>query len=211
MFNAQPFPHFFELNPLSEPDRLCLIEFCDKTKFRKIEGGAYIKFFHECEDAQVKNILKSLKQRAKFIFEANFKNYLPEKIYEIAKIDKHKENFKFQISEYGPFINIVPKGSFINAHRDGYQNLLICIFYFGTTQNDESQTTSLLDGNAIIRTYGLDPKGDEDFSDINRVNYGKTRNAALYFYNSETAYHMVDHPIEADRIIVMMSLEITKC
>jgi hypothetical protein len=211
MYKTQPFPHLFERNPLLESERLQLIKFCDKTKFRKVEGGAYIKFLHECEDCQIQNILKLLSNKAKTIFETHFKEFLSDKILEIASRDKLNQDFKYQISKYGPFINIVPKGNFINAHRDGYKNLMICIFYFGTTDNKESQTTSLLDGNTILNTYGEDPTGDEDFSNINRVNYGKTKNSAMYFFNSETAYHMVDLPIEADRIIVMMSLEITVC
>jgi len=69
----------------------------------------------------------------------------------------------------------------------------------------------LLDCNEILNKYGIAPKEDEDFSNINRVKYGKTKNSALYFFNSETVYHMVDLPIEADSIIVMMSLEIKVC
>lgn len=211
MYKEQPFPHIFERNPLSESERLTLIKFCDKTKFRKIEGGAFIKFIHECEDSQIQSILESLSNKAINIYETYFKKFLSEKIFEIEIKDKLKRDFKYQISKYGPFINIVPKGNFINAHRDGYKNVMICIFYFGTTDNKESQTTSLLDGNAILNKYGKDLKEVEDFSNIKRVNYGKTKNSALYFFNSETAYHMVDLPIEADRIIVMMSLEITVC
>ena len=211
IYKTEPFPHFFEHNPISEPERLQLIKFCDKTKFRKIEGGAYIKFINEIDDFHIKNILESLRIRARKRFEANFKKYLPDKIDEIAKTENLDKNFKFEMFDYGPFINIVPKGTFSNAHRDGYKNMLISIFYFGTTENNETQTTTLLHGQEILLNHGAEPKGDEDFSKIERLNYGQTKNAALYFYNSETAFHMVDFPIEADRIIVMMGIEISVC
>ena len=74
MYKAQPFTYIFERNPLFESERLQLIKFCDKTKFRKVEG-AYIKFLHECEDSQIQNILESLSNKAKLFSKLISKNF----------------------------------------------------------------------------------------------------------------------------------------
>lgn len=208
MYSLKPFPNYFEENPISENDKNKLVNFCRFEPFRKVDGGAYIMFYDECKDKNVCSILDKISERAKEVLKNHFMVFLDQKLEEIKIKRGFCENFKYSIKQYGPFINIIPKNKFINGHRDGYNHFVIGIFYLGTTEGLETQTTSLLDGEQILKLYGHEDDLDRDYSGIDRINYGKSKNSALYFFNSESAYHMVDHVIEHDRIILMLSFEI---
>jgi len=208
MFSLNPFPNYFKENPISENDKNKLIEFCKLETFRKVEGGAYIIFYDECQDKDIRSILNKISKQAKDVLKNHFMVFLNQKLDEIKIKKKLCDNFKYSIKQYGPFINIIPKNKFINGHRDGYNHFVIGIFYLGTTDGLETQTTSLLDGEQILKLFGHEDDLNRDYSNINRINYGNSKNSALFFFNSESAYHMVDNIIENDRIILMLSFEI---
>ena len=202
-------PHLFIEDIMSEESRDYLLKFIKEEKvISKARGGTQIIKKENVQDVEVLNILNSLVlyfEQDLFCF---FSEYLPLKIVEIENRTDRTISV-FNTAVYGPFISICEPGHFINAHRDDFFQFVICIIYLGHLDNTPAQTTSILNGKDILAANcESDIVHTGCFDNIERINFGYSKNAALFFLNNDYAYHMVDNPIEKNRVTVMFSIEV---
>ncbi len=197
----QPYPHIFSDNFLSERHRSVLRGSFATEKFSTAPGGCPVSNIAEHSSAALKLfrydfIEAYLIPRLDDIFnedvEVKYKELADEYKY-VNKLDRPEVGFLHLTRNH--------KGTMINSHRDDDRATYQFVIYLGDDRDDPVETTELIWVENIEEL-----ERTADYSRLQLLSYGSTRNGILVFANQLNSYHCLSKPAKSERLTISGSV-----
>lgn len=197
----QPYPHIFSDNFLSERHRSMLRGSFAKQKFNTAPGGCPVSNIAEHSTPELRLfrydfIEAYLIPRLDDIFNED----VEAKCNELSQEYKHVN--KLARPEIG-FLHLTRnhKRTTINSHRDDDRATYQFVIYLGDDQDGPVETTELIWVENIEEL-----ERTADYSRLQLLSYGSTRNGVLVFANQLNSYHCLSKPAKSERLTISGSV-----
>ena len=197
----QPYPHIFSDNFLSDRHRAVFRDSFATEKFSTVPGGCPVSHIAEHSTPALKvfryDFIESyLIPRLDDIFNDDIK----AKYYELSRDYKYVS--KLVQPEIG-FLHLTRnhKGTTINSHRDDDRATYQFVIYLGDDEDGPVETTELIWVENIEEL-----ERTSDYSLLQLLSYGSTRNGILVFANQQNSYHCLSKPAQAKRFTIAGSV-----
>jgi hypothetical protein len=196
-----PYPHIFLDNFLSEQLRSVLRGSFVTEKFSTAPGGCPVSNIAEHSTPELRLfryyfIEDYLIPRLDDIFNED----LEMKYNELSQEYKHVN--KLARPEIG-FLHLTRnhKRTTINSHRDDDRATYQFVIYLGNDQDGPVETTELIWVESIEEL-----ERTADYSRLQLLSYGSTRNGILVFANQPNSYHCLSKPAKSERLTISGSV-----
>jgi hypothetical protein len=197
----QPYPHIFSDNFLSGRHRSVLRDSFATEKFSTAPGGCPVSNIAEHSTPALR------------VFRYDFiEAYLIPRLDDIfnddveAKYDELSRDYKYvnklERPEMG-FLHLTRnhKGATINSHRDDDRATYQFVIYLGDDEDGPVETTELIWVDKIEEL-----ERTADYSRLQLLSYGSTRNGILVFANQPNSYHCLSKPAKSERLTISGSV-----
>jgi hypothetical protein len=190
----QPYPHIFSDNFLSERHRSVLRDSFATEKFSTAPGGCPVSNIAEHSTPALRlfryNFIESyLIPRLDDIFSEDVEikyNELSQEYKYVSKLARPEMGFLHLTRNH--------KGTTINSHRDDDRATYQLVIYLGDDQDEPVETTELIWVDTIEEL-----ERTSDYSRLQLLSYGSTRNGILVFANQPNSYQCLSKPAKSER------------
>jgi hypothetical protein len=197
----QPYPHIFSDNFLSDRQRSLLRDSFATEKFSTAPGGC-----------PVSNIADHSTPALRVFRYGFIESYLIPRLDDIFNDDVEAKYIelsrdyeyvsKLERPEMG-YLHLTRnhKGSTIDSHRDDDRATYQFVIYLGDDEDGPVETTELIWVENIEEL-----ERTSDYSRLQLLSYGSTRNGILAFANQPNSYHCLSKPTQAKRFTIAGSV-----
>lgn len=197
----QPYPHIFSDNFLSGQHRSVLRDIFATEKFRTSPGG--------CPVSNITAHSIPALRAFRYDFIESFLIPKLDGVFNEEVVAKYNELLldytsvqKLDRPEIG-FLHLTQNhtGTTINSHRDDDRASYQFVIYLGDDNDELIETTEL-----IWVDYIEELERTADYSRLQLLSYGSTRNGILSFANQPNSYHCLSKPTKAVRFTIAGSV-----